>query len=110
MPIDFPSSPSNDQSYTYNNFVWVYNTTANAWISQGVSGGAGGGFTSGTTAPASPSAGDEWFDTTTGILFKYINDGNSSQWIQPSAGPQGFQGTSGITTGKSIAMAIVFGG
>lgn len=35
MPIDFPSSPSNNQSYTYNNFVWVYNTTANAWISQG---------------------------------------------------------------------------
>ena len=26
MPIDFPSSPSNDQSYTYNNFVWVYNS------------------------------------------------------------------------------------
>lgn len=46
MPIDFPSSPSNNQSYTYNNFVWVYNTTANAWISQGVSGaGISGGVT-----------------------------------------------------------------
>ena len=79
---------------------------------QGVAGsGGGGGFTSGATTPTSPSNGDEWFDTTTGILFKYINDGNSSQWIQPPAGPQGFQGvTGGITTGKSIAMAIVFGG
>ena len=53
---------------------------------QGVQGATGGGgFTSGTTAPVSPTAGDEWFDTTTGILFKYINDGNSSQWIELSA-------------------------
>ena len=35
MPIDFPSSPSNNQSYTYNDRVWIFNTTAGAWISQG---------------------------------------------------------------------------
>jgi hypothetical protein len=35
MPIDFPNSPSNNQTYTYNDRAWVYNSTAGAWISQG---------------------------------------------------------------------------
>ena len=35
MPIDLPNSPSNNQTYTYNDRVWVYNSTAGAWISQG---------------------------------------------------------------------------
>jgi hypothetical protein len=36
----------------------------------------------GTTPPASPSVGNFWYDTTTGILSCWIDDGNSSQWIQ----------------------------
>jgi phage-related tail fiber protein len=38
-------------------------------------------FTSSITAPLSPSFGDEWYDTTTDILFKYINDGANSSWV-----------------------------
>ena len=30
MPIDFPSSPTTNQTYTYNNKVWVYSGTA--WV------------------------------------------------------------------------------
>ena len=30
MPIDFPSSPTTNQTYTYNNKLWVYNGTA--WV------------------------------------------------------------------------------
>lgn len=67
MPIDFPSSPSNNQLYTYNNFVWVYNTTANAWIAQGVQGAVGAinniaKYTSATTVGNSLI-----FDTNTSI-------------------------------------------
>ena len=32
--------------------------------------------------PASPTVGNFWYDTTTGILAAWIDDGNSSQWIQ----------------------------
>ena len=30
MPIDFPSSPTTNQTYTYNNKLWVYN--GSAWV------------------------------------------------------------------------------
>jgi hypothetical protein len=35
------------------------------------------------SAPLEPSAGNLWLDTNTGKLYIYINDGDSSQWIQP---------------------------
>jgi Collagen triple helix repeat (20 copies) len=36
----------------------------------------------GTVPPASPSVGNFWYDTTTGILSVWIDDGSSSQWLQ----------------------------
>lgn len=48
-----------------------------------VSGGGGSGtFTVSSSAPASPAAGDRWLDTDTGIEYTYVNDGNTSQWIE----------------------------
>ena len=38
--------------------------------------------TSGENAPLSPNVGDEWYDTANGILFKYLDDGNSDQWVE----------------------------
>lgn len=35
------------------------------------------------TAPSSPSPGNLWLDTNTGILYVYFDDGDSEQWIQP---------------------------
>ena len=34
------------------------------------------------TAPVNPSVGDEWYDTSVGKLFKYIDDSNSKQWVE----------------------------
>ena len=39
-------------------------------------------FTNNSSAPGSPSDGDRWFDPDTGILYVYINDGTSSQWVE----------------------------
>ena len=39
-------------------------------------------FTNSSSAPGSPSDGDRWFDPDTGILYVYINDGTSSQWVE----------------------------
>jgi hypothetical protein len=33
------------------------------------------------TAPASPQPGDQWYNTFNGILFEYLDDGTSSQWV-----------------------------
>jgi hypothetical protein len=53
--------------------------------SAGVSGGGGNTTVSvGSSVPVSPSSGNLWLNTNTGSLYVYINDGTSSQWIQPS--------------------------
>jgi hypothetical protein len=72
----------------------------------GGGGGGGGGLTYyyQTTTPTDPgiTLGQRWMDSDTGIEFVYINDGNSSQWIQPTVptglgatGPQGNTGATG---------------
>ena len=35
------------------------------------------------TAPGTPELGNLWLDTNTGKLYIYVDDGDSSQWIQP---------------------------
>jgi len=37
-----------------------------------------------TTAPATPDNGNLWLNTNNGYLYVYVNDGSSSQWIQPA--------------------------
>ena len=51
-------------------------------------GGGGNSFTSSETAPASPSSGDLWLDQSSGILYLYDSDANSSQWVEYSAPTQ----------------------
>lgn len=34
------------------------------------------------TAPVAPFVGDEWTNPETGVTYKYINDGDSSAWVQ----------------------------
>jgi hypothetical protein len=66
-------------------------SSGQALISQGsgaaptwgtVSGGGGGAFTFSGTAPSSPSAGDRWMDSASGITYTYFNDGNTNQWVE----------------------------
>lgn len=35
-----------------------------------------------SSPPSSPSSGDFWFDLDSGLEFKYVDDGSSSQWVQ----------------------------
>ena len=60
-----------------------YLTTNGANTSWGAVTG-GPSFTASATAPASPVAGDRWYDTNTGSYLIYLNDGTSSQWVETS--------------------------
>lgn len=87
--------------------VLTSNGTIAYWAD--VSGGGGASVTSSATAPSSPTAGDLWFNTENGTLLVYYNDGaDEAQWVVVS-GPEGPQAEAQVTTGKAIAMAIVFG-
>ena len=60
--------------------------------SAGVGGGGGGGgdttVTVGSSLPNTPVNGNLWLNTNNGILYVYINDGDTLQWIQPAAPTQ----------------------
>jgi hypothetical protein len=61
-------------------------TITNGVISATGGGGGGGGgssLTYSSSVPDSPSSGDRWMNADTGIEFVYINDGTSSQWVNP---------------------------
>ena len=108
--FDFPNSPSNGDTYTANGVTFTWNGTI--WqrtsASTGAQGGTGptgaqgsqgtaAGLTIGTSAPGSPSAGDMWWDSDSGLFLTYYNDGNSSQWVELNQGPMGAQGATGPT-------------
>jgi hypothetical protein len=67
----------------------VYTSGGIYWSNNGAaysSGGGGGGssnflYTASASAPGSPTKGDQWFDTTDGTLYEYIDDGDSFQWV-----------------------------
>lgn len=59
-------------------------------------GGTGGtSFTYDSSAPSDPNMGDVWVDSDSGIQYIYIDDGDSSQWVE---------------LGLSIAEGIIPGG
>jgi hypothetical protein len=63
----------------------VFTTTGLFWYGNGfpISGGSGGGvtITTDTVPPVSPSVGAQWYDTGSNILFEYLDDGDSQQWV-----------------------------
>ena len=79
--------------------VLTSNGTAVYWSTVTGGGGGGGGpvtMTVSDTAPVSPTAGEQWFNSADGSTNIYYNDGDSSQWVT-FTGPEGPQGQKGYT-------------
>jgi len=77
MAFDFPASPSEGQIFNApGGPTYVFNTPVWKAIGQGqiaiVS----------DTPPSNPANGALWYESDSGILFIWYNDGNSSQWVQ----------------------------
>ena len=94
MPLNFPDSPSNGDTTTLNGVVYTYNATQTLWKTS--SAGGGSSVTVSDTAPASPSDGDQWFNSTSLKMFVYYADGSSSQWVPASPQQTGPAGTDGV--------------
>ena len=73
--------------------------------SPAAAGGGGSSVTVSDTAPTSPSAGDQWFDSSSLTMFVYYADGSSSQWVPATpAGQTGATGADGAAgdSGSSV--------
>ena len=60
-------------------------------------GGSSSSITVSTTAPTSPVNGQEWVDLNTGIKYTWVNDGDSSAWVE-----LGITGNSTLSISRSI--------
>ncbi len=56
----------------------------------------GASVTVGTSPPVSPNAGDFWWDSESGKLKIYYNDGTSSQWVDAATGTVGGGSSGGV--------------
>lgn len=67
-----------------------------AWVNS-----VSGGFTASSTAPATPSIGDLWFDTSLGITFIYYD----SYWIEIGSNSSGVVGPAGADGAPGVVEA-----
>ena len=73
-------------------------------------------FVSATTPTETVYSGDRWFNTNTGVELVWIDDGDSSQWIQPFSVPgplspdEGYFTYTGLTTGQTLTWDKTYWG
>jgi hypothetical protein len=132
MPINFPTSPTNNETYSYNGRTWKYSSSANVWsiylidgtVNLGITRDSfiGDGSNNAFTLSVIPINEDhcsvyvdrvlqrnnEYSVVYTTLTFTTAPEANSVIDIYTAAGTNVV--TTGITTGKAIAMTIVFGG
>jgi hypothetical protein len=103
MAMNFPDSPSNGDTVTFNGKEYTYEAATSKWSPVG---GGSASMELSDNAPANPSAGDMWYNTANGTMNVYYNDGSSSQWVGTSgpAGPAGpaSAGGGGVTSYADI--------
>lgn len=76
MAMDFPSSPSVGQQVALGGNTYIWDGTAWNIVPQQSPAALS------DLPPANPAVGQFWWRGTNGQLYVYVNDGNSSQWVQ----------------------------
>ena len=71
--------------------LYVYHNSA--WVAAGGAGGGGSSVSVGDAAPATPAAGDLWWDSSAGRMFVYYIDADSAQWVDASPNISGSNGS-----------------
>jgi len=72
-------------------------------------GGGGGGVTIGDAPPASPLAGQMWWESDSGNLYIYYQDANTSQWVQINGSnvyPSGMQRVTALPRNRIVNGAF----
>ena len=95
MAIDFPDSPTNNQTFTSGNNTWQWDGTV--WNI--VTASTPVNYVISDTAPSSPIEGSTWFDSSSSKMYIYYD----SSWLETTSsiagptGPTGADGADGAT-------------
>ena len=84
------------------NQVLASNGSAVYWTSDN----PGAAITASLTEPLYPKAGDMWWNTSSGLLYIYYADANSSQWVQALPNQKGFAGSRGDAGGYTGSVGF----
>jgi hypothetical protein len=76
--MSFPISPTDGQTTIVNGIKYIYNSANNYWV-KAVS--SANRYTASTSPPATPTVGDQWYDTVEDVLYEFIDDGTTSYWV-----------------------------
>lgn len=77
------------ESDTGNLYVYYFDGNSEQWVQIGGGGGGSGGSAlvpTTDTPPDAPQDGQLWWESDTGDLFIWFDDGNSAQWVQVNGG------------------------
>lgn len=93
MSLQFPSSPSLGDTYTFGLKTWRWN--GRAWDKIVDTSGGGANVFYSDIPPSSPGTGDFWYESDTGSFYAYLDDGDSLQWVEVGGlpGPTGADGS-----------------
>ena len=134
--MSFPTLPSNGATTQVNGITYIYSSTTNSWTRQlqsfgnlslagnltadkvytiqglywagnNVSVSGGINMVTDTNPPPDPVVGDQWYDPSLGILFEYLDDGDSSQWIDITSGAISANSVINLATGDLSVLGSV---
>lgn len=106
MAINFPSSPANGT--IFNNSTtgtsYTYINAYSAWVQTGNN----VTISVSDAAPANPGNGALWYYGVTGETYVFVSSANN--WVSVTSTVPQTTALNAVSTGKAIAMSIVFGG
>jgi len=85
-------------------YIWCKNHSGmgnSITVAEPGAGGGGASLAVSDTAPSSPTQGDIWYNSTSAKLYVYVQDTDSSQWVQPAAPAPGTLLGLGIADGTN---------
>jgi hypothetical protein len=98
--MSFPLSPTNGQTAVLNGITYSYSSASTLWTRVVGAVPNTRKSTSSATPPASPSIGDEWYNTTTDDIYRYTSDGTTSYWLDTTGA------STTVTTGAASALVV----
>jgi hypothetical protein len=95
----FPTNPSNNSTTVVNGITYTYNSTTSSWTRRPAANNVGLTYTASVgIVPATPRAGDQWYNISEDIIYEYITDGTGFYWVD--------QSSSAVSTTTSLTTAL----
>jgi hypothetical protein len=95
---------------SYANAAFAQANAAYAKANTGGGGASGITYTAANTAPTSPKVGDQWYIISSDILYQYINDGTSNNWVDITSPTMTSAAATGASAASIVGYNLVFGG